>query len=239
MVNGNCAVRSKLFKYIKCRRLIGKLGPQKMAHLPSSRLMEVPPFTYFGVYMFSLFIIKQRRSEVKQYGAMLTCMNTRAVHIEITHSLDTDSFIQAFRRMIARRGNIRTISSDNGSNFIGAENELKRAFEEMDDKKIQVFRQEFVGDWIKWKRNSPVASHMGSVWERQIRSARRIFFSLLQTNGKAFDENSLLILMVETEGILDSRPLRVEAISDPTSESPLSPANIFAIKSKVVMPPPG
>ena len=83
------------------------------------------------------------------------------------------------------------------------ENELKRAFEEMDDKKIQVFRQEFVGDWIKWKRNSPVASHMGSVWERQIRSARRIFFSLLQTNGKAFDEESLLILMVETEGILN------------------------------------
>ena len=201
--------------------------------------MEVPPFTYFGVYMFGLFIIKQRQSEVKQYGAMFTCMNSRAVHIEITHSLDTDSFIQAFRRMIARRGNIRTISSDNGSNFIGAENELKRAFEEMDDKKIQVFRQEFVGDWIKWKRNSPVASHMGSVWERQIRSARRIFFSLLQTNGKAFDEDSLLILMVETEGILDSRPLRVEAISDPTSESPLSPANIFAIKSKVVMPPPG
>ena len=113
--------------------------------------MEVPPFTYFGVYMFSLFIIKQRRSEVKQYGAMLTCMNTRAVHIEITHSLDTDSFIQAFRRMIARRGNIRTISSDNGSNFIGAENELKRAFEEMDDKKIQVFMQELGGDWIKWK----------------------------------------------------------------------------------------
>ena len=174
-----------------------------MANLPSSRLMEVPPFTYFGVYMFGLFIIKQRQSEVKQYGAMFTCMNSRAVHIEITHSLDTDSFIQPFRRMIARRGNIRNISSDNGSNFIGVENELKRAFEEMDDKKIQVFRQEFVGDWIKWKRKSPVASHMGSVWERQIRSARKIFFSLLQTNGKAFDEESLLILMVETEGILN------------------------------------
>ena len=213
MVNGNSAVQNKLFKCIKCRRLIGKLGLQKMSNLPSSRLMEVPPFTYFVVYMFGLFIIKQRRSEVRQYGAMFTCMNSRAVHIEITHSLDTDSFIQAFRRMIARRGNI-----DIGSNFIGAENEIKRAFEEMDDKKIQVFMQEFVGDWIKWKRNSPVASHMGSVWERQIRSAQRIFFSLLQTNGKAFDEESLLILMVETEGILNSRLLRVETINDPTSE---------------------
>ena len=65
-------------------------------------------------------------------------------------------------------------------------------------------------------------------------------FSLLQTHGKAFDEESLLLtLMVETEGILNSRPLTVEMISDSSSELPLSPANILTLKSKVVMPPPG
>ena len=148
--------------------------------------MKVPPFTYCRVDMFSPFIIKQRRSEFKQYGATLTCLNVPVVHIEVTHSLDTDSFIQALRRMIARRGNIRTIY------FIRAENELKRDFEEMDDKKIQVFMQKFVGDWIKWKRKPPVASHMGGVWERQIRSASRILLLLLQTHSKAFDEESLL-----------------------------------------------
>ena len=68
---------------------------------------------------------------------MFTCINNRAVHIEVTHSLDTDSFIQALRQMIAGRGNIRTIYSDNGSNFIGTENELKKAFEEMDDKRYK------------------------------------------------------------------------------------------------------
>ena len=59
---------------------------------------------------------------------------------------------------------------------------------------------------------------MGGVWKRQIRSARRILFSLLQTHGKAFDEQSLLTPMDETEGILNLRPLTVEKISDPTSE---------------------
>ena len=178
-------------------------------------------------------------SEVKRYGAMLTCMNGCTVHIKETHSLDTDSFIQALRQIIARRGNIRTIYSDNGSNFIGADNELKRAFEEMDNEKIQAFMQEFGGDWIKWKRNPAVASHMDGVWERQICPAWRILSSLLQTHGKVFDEESLLILMIETEGILNSRPLTVETISDPTSELLLSPANILTMKSKVVMPPPG
>ena len=47
--------------------------------------------------------------------------------------------------------------------------------------------QEFGGDWIKWKQKPSVASHMGALWERQRRSARRILSSLLQTHGKAFD----------------------------------------------------
>ena len=107
----------------------------------------------------------------------------------------------------------------------------------MDNEKIQAFMQEFGGDRIKWKRNPPIASHMGGVWERQICSAQRILSSMLQTHGKVFDEE--LILMVETEGILNSRPLTVETISDPTSKLLLSPANILTMTSNVVMPPPG
>ena len=76
MVNGNSAVRSKLFKCIQCRRLQGKVGIQKMADLPSSRLMEVPPFTYCRVDMFGPFIIKQIRSEVKRHGAVSIAMQS-------------------------------------------------------------------------------------------------------------------------------------------------------------------
>ena len=96
------------------------------------------------------------------------------MHIEITHSFDTDSFIQALRRVIARRGNIKTLFSDDGSNFIGCENELKKAYEEIENQEIQSFMQGQGGDCVKWVRNPPAASHMGSVWERQIRSARAI-----------------------------------------------------------------
>ena len=53
--------------------------------------------------------------------------------------------------MIARRGNIRTIYSESVSNFIRVEKEPKKAYKEMNDKKIQAFMQEFGGDWIKWK----------------------------------------------------------------------------------------
>ena len=55
------------------------------------------------------------------------------------HQIDTDLFIQALRRLIAKRGNRRLIQSDNGSNFLGAEKELKMAFLEMDNKKLANF----------------------------------------------------------------------------------------------------
>ena len=94
--------------------------------------------------MFGPFMMKQR-SQVKHYGAMFTCMNCRAVHIEITHSLDTHSLILALRCLIVKRGNIQTIFSDNGSNFISSENKLRRALlEEMDKEKLQFFMQALV-----------------------------------------------------------------------------------------------
>ena len=78
----------------------------------------------------------------------------------------------------------------------------------MDHTKIQEFLQNNSADWIKWKINPPVESHMGGIWERQICSARGILASLLQTHGQSLDEESLQTLMAETEAVIKSRPLR-------------------------------
>ena len=80
---------------------------------------------------------------------------------------------------------------------------------------------------------------MGGVWEQQIRSATAILGSLLKTHGECLDDESLLTVMTEVEGILNSRPLTVEVLNDPTSLQPLSPVNILTTKSKVISPLPG
>ena len=232
-------VKSAIFKCVICCKLRGTIGEQMMADLPKDRFEEAPPFTYCTVDMFGPFTVRVKRSDMKRYGAMFTCLASRAVHIEVTHSLDTDSFIQALRRLIARRGNVRQIRSDNGSNFVGAEQELLKTFSEMDHSKIENFLQDHGGDWITWKRNPPAVSHMGGIWEHQIRSARAILNSLLQTHGHSLDEESLQTLMTETEAIINSRPLTVETINDGQSPMPISPNNILTMKTKVVMPPPG
>ena len=49
------------------------------------------------------------------------------MHIEVANDLSTDSFINALRRFIARRGQPDEIFSDNGTNFVGDE----RVFREL------------------------------------------------------------------------------------------------------------
>ena len=102
------------------------------------RMIETPTFTYCGVYMFSPVFIKERLSEIKRYGILFPCLNSRAVHNEAANFMDTESFILALQRFIARRGNVRFMRSDNGSNFVGAVKELGQALKET-DQQIKLF----------------------------------------------------------------------------------------------------
>ena len=108
VICGSSVVKSAIFKCVICRKLRGRIGGQMMADLPKDRFEEAPPFTYCAVDMFGPFTVRVKRSDMKRYGAMFTCLASRAVHIEVTHSLDTDSFIQALRRLIACRGKCET-----------------------------------------------------------------------------------------------------------------------------------
>ncbi len=80
---------------------------------------------------------------------------------------------------------IRQLRSDQGTNFIGAKRELKEALKMIDRDKI---RQELLHnncDWFEFNMNVPSGSHMGGVWERQIRMVRNV----CQLFSKEMDRN--------------------------------------------------
>ena len=106
-----------------------------MADLPKERTEKAPPFTYSD-----LFLIKERRTELKRYGIIVTCLASRAVHLEVYNSMKADSFIQALRRFTGSRSKIQTIRSDN-SNSVGVEKELLKAFQAMHHNKMKSFLQ--------------------------------------------------------------------------------------------------
>jgi len=64
-----------------------------MADLPEERLEPSPLFSYCGVDLFGPWYIKEGCKELKRYGMVFTCLASRAVHLEVCHTLETDSFL--------------------------------------------------------------------------------------------------------------------------------------------------
>ena len=208
-----------------------------MSDLPEDRLKPAPPFTYCAVDYCGPWYIKEGRKQVKKYVALFTCMASRAVHLEVTNTLETDSFLNALRRFICRRGPVRQLRSDQGTNFIGAKRELREALQSMDHSNISVELLKEKCDWMTFKINSPSASHAGGVWERQIRTIRSVLSALLEKSASYLDGESFHTLICETEAIVNSRPLTVDNLSDSESPSPLTPNHILTMKTKPVLPP--
>lgn len=118
-----------------------------------------------GVDFFDPFEVKCERATVKRYGVVFTCLNIRAVHIEVAQTLNTDSCINAIRRFVARRGPIKVMRSDNGTNFVRAERELREDVQSLNNTQIQTT---LLSKGICWLLNPPSGSYHGGVWERQI-----------------------------------------------------------------------
>ena len=72
--------------------------------------------------------------------------------------LDTDSFLNAFYKIVNRRGLPREMLSDNGTNFVAAERELRELVEALDQSKIA---QSTANKGIMWHFNPPLAPHFG------------------------------------------------------------------------------
>ena len=77
---------------------------------------------------------------------------------------------------------------------------------------INDFLMELGGEWISWKCNPLMASNMEGVSEQQIRSARNILSAMLRNYGESLKNESLHTLLVEVEGIINSRPITCESV---------------------------
>ncbi|CAM1316337.1 Uncharacterised protein r2_g2573 [Pycnogonum litorale] len=188
---------------------------------------------------FGPWYIKERRSQVKRYGVIFVCLMSKAVHLEIVNSMDTDSFLNAYRRFVCRRGPIRQLRCDCGSNFIGARNELTEQLNNMDKDLIAHELLKDKVDFVEFKLNVPHASHMVGIWERNIRTVRSILSTLLYNHGKQLDDESLRTFMVEVEAIMNSRPITSINTNPTDAPEPLTPNHLLTMKSNVTLPPPG
>lgn len=117
------------------------------------------------------------------------------------------------------------------TNFVSGQRELKEAIANWNSMRIQEFLRQ---KEILWTFNPPAASHMGGVWERQIRSVRNVLRFLLKQ--QTLDDESLATLMCQVEAIINGRP--ITAVSDDVKDlNPLTPNHLLLLRSGPVLPP--
>lgn len=215
----------------KCKNEAATPRPPLMSDLPPCRLAaHSRPFTHMGVDYFGPILVSANRRTEKRWVLIATCLTIRAIHLQIAHSLTTDSCILALRNVMARRGTPAVIYSDQGTNFRGASKELKIAAESLDQERLMT---EFTTPHTSWSFNPPASPHMGGAWERIIRTVKQNLAKLLPNRTLSYEvlEN----LLIEVENVINSRPLTSIPLED--DESPvLTPNHILLGSSNGLRP---
>ncbi|XP_076041923.1 uncharacterized protein LOC143025800 [Oratosquilla oratoria] len=149
----------------------------------------------------------------------------RAIHIEKLDGLQTDAFIKGFVCFTARRGYPIKVWTDNSTNLVGARAELAHNERDLD---LSLIVRETRRRDVEWSFNPPSASHHGGVWERMIRSVRKVLFALVIKSPRMVDD-ALQTLFCEAESIVNSQPL-TKWSDDARDESLLTPNHLLLLK---------
>jgi len=206
-----------------------------MADLPTSRLSSFnPPFTHTGIDYFGPIIIKQgRRTRSKPgtnkcYVSLFTCLTYRAVHLEVVSDMTTDCFIMAVQRFISRRGRPLHIYSDNGQNFVGANNEIIKLLKYLDKSMIT---QQFSMFNVTWHFIPPAGPWMGGAWESLVKVTKKAMKTITKT--RPVYEEQLRTILIEVEATVNSRPL-TSVSSDHNDINALTPNHFLIGRSMSV-----
>ena len=214
-----------------CRKFAANCLQPQMADLPADRLASREfPFTFTGVDYFGPMYVTVRRSTQKRWCFLFTCMTTRAIHLELVHSMNTDSCILALQRFFARRGMPRVIRSDNGTNFVRSDKEIRQCFNNLNHVAIQ---QELAVKNIEWIFNPPAAPHHGGSWERLVRSCKRALYSILGSRNLTDEILSTALCLVEQS--LNARPI-VPVTSDIADVEALTPNHFLLGRPHAFVP---
>ncbi len=217
VLRGREAIRRHQHNCRECQLWRAKPDVPKMADLPPCRLrIYKPPFYSTGVDCFGPFIVKIGRRTEKRWGIVYKCLTTRCVHLNLLESLDTDAFLLSLRQFITRRGTPFELLCDNGTNFVGGEQELREAFDAM----APELRDQLAKQKISFQFNPPSAPHFGRAWEREVRSVKTALRIILR--DQSVPEPVLYTVLVEVEGILNAKPLGYVS-TDATDPDPITP----------------
>ncbi|XP_055537555.1 uncharacterized protein LOC129725580 [Wyeomyia smithii] len=169
-----------------------------------------PVVTTAKLFMQALWTLKDEHGNIWSWDRELpsTLQNRWTVyHTQLPH----------LNQLNINRGLCSDVYSDNGRNFIGAANELRKLIQS--EQHRMALQQECASQGIRWHFNPPLASHFGGLWESAINSAQKHFLRILGNQTLSYVDTETLLSQIEC--CLNSRPL-VPLSDDPTDFEPLT-----------------
>lgn len=133
------------------------------------------------------------------------CLSSKAIHLELASDLSSKCFLAACSRYIARRGPCSNVYSDNGTNFVGGNKQLKLDFIKCINEIETEVATTLAIQEIKWHFIPPGSPHFGGLWEASVKSMKFHLKRIIGHSILTFEE--LYTLLVQMEGTLNSRPL--------------------------------
>lgn len=213
---------------VNCVRYSAKNTTQLMGQLPEVRVKPNKPFRSAGVDYAGPINIRfspgRGAKSYKGYICLFVCMVTRAIHLEAVTDLTAKGFIAAFRRFTSRRGHCNDLYSDNGTNFVGANKQLRDMFDKAKSSIPSEITQLLTLERTTWHFIPPHAPNFGGLWEAGVRSTKTHLKRVIGDTTLTYEELSTVLAQVEA--CLNSRPISVlnDDLNDPL---PLTPGHFL------------
>jgi len=204
ILKGNKLSKNVKKECVLCKQLAHQTETQIMAALPQYRLAPyTPPFFHSSCdYIGPINVRIGRNKTDKYYGVIFTCLNTRAVHLEMAVDLSTMDFLQVLRHFSSIRGYPVTILSDNGSQVVGAEQELRRLIEGLVNDQLRQFNAK---KGIQWIFITPAAPHQNGCAEALVKTFKTALKKAI--GEQTLTPMELYTCLLEVGNLMNQRPI--------------------------------
>lgn len=236
VIGGRNLAKKTVHECIKCFKFKPKFATSPMGQLPQERINMSFPFEITGIDYAGPYLIKDRKLRnskmIKCYMCVFVCFSTKAVHLEIVTDLTSANFLACLKRFVSRRGIPSHIYSDNGTTFVGANNDLREIAEFLKSNSTSVLEY-CANNNITWHFIPPYSPNFGGLWEAAVKSSKNHIKRIMHSTSLTYEEFNTLI--VEVEGILNSRPLFAMS-QDPNDLQPICPSHFLIGRNLKMLP---
>ncbi|XP_071580259.1 uncharacterized protein [Temnothorax nylanderi] len=204
---GRMKMRQHIHRCVRYVRWRAASSHPLMGDLPRPRVRALRPFTHAGVDYAAPILLRTTKGRVqkahKGFLVIFVCFSTRAVHLEVASDYTAEAFIAAYKRFVSRRGLCTALYSDQGTNFIGADAQLRALF--LDAIRDHSIANTLANDGVQWRFNPVSAPHFGGIWEAAVKSTKHHLRRVIGDATLTYEELSTFLAQVEA--CLNSRPL--------------------------------